>query len=123
MHIVPKLFRVKIKNNRIIRFQKKLKNTPPKLVEVRTDASNGVRCGDLEMSNWNRPIQRQILLYKYIRISLTGAVLSANDGTNNFRTVRDIALGKSKFSQEIQNLILLYTSPNTQNNMDEFLSD
>jgi hypothetical protein len=80
--------------------------------------------GALEMASGIHPIQRQVLLYKYSYLSLTGAMIPPNKDTQmiffNFKTVRDIALGISTFPKEFQKQFLECLQPLSPVDMVKF---
>jgi len=101
---------------------------PPKGWKSYSPEEKGVvteyAAGVMEMTNGVHPILRQFLLYKYSHLSLTGAILPPNEEMkmlyHNYKTVRDIALGKSKFSTEVQRQFILCLTPKDPTNMDLF---
>ncbi|KAH3799605.1 hypothetical protein DPMN_153216 [Dreissena polymorpha] len=78
------------------------------------------------MANGLHPIQRQVLLYKYSYLSLTGAIIPPNSDTNmishNFKTVRDIALWTSKFPKDFQKHFLECLQPSNPVDMSKFVA-
>ncbi|KAH3842425.1 hypothetical protein DPMN_115921 [Dreissena polymorpha] len=101
---------------------------PPKNWKSFSTEEKGVlteyAAGVLEMANGLHPIQRQVRLYKYSYLSLTGAIIPPNSDTkmifHNFKTVRDIALGTSKFPKDFQKQFLGCLQPSNPVDMSKF---